>query len=144
MSAPHITSYPDLLLLNSTLTDEQRLVMRTVREFIQREMEPKIRLAYRNEEFPVEAIPKMGAMGLLGSTIEGMANPPVDPICYGLMMRELERCDSGLRSFSSVQGGLVMYPISSFGSVEQKREWLSKLGAGTAIGCFGLTESEGD
>ncbi len=143
MKSPHISPVPDLLHLMSQLSEDQRLITQSVRDFVQKEIEPKIRQAYRDEQFPVEIIPKMGAMGLLGATIEGLPNPPMDPISYGLTMRELERCDSGVRSFASVQGGLVMYPISAFGSEAQKKEWLPRLAAGTAIGCFGLTESEG-
>jgi len=143
MKPPHVSPVPDLLHLTSLLSEDQRHIMHSTRDFVQKEIEPRIRQAYRDEEFPVEIIPKLGAMGLLGATIEGLPNPPMDPISYGLTMRELERCDSGVRSFASVQGGLVMYPISAFGSEEQKAHWLPKLSAGEAIGCFGLTESEG-
>jgi len=117
--------------------------MESVRHFVSNEINPLIRLAYRNEDFPVSLIPKMGSMGLLGPTIKGYGLPGLEAISYGLMIRELERCDSGIRSCASVQSALVMYPISEFGSEEQKSEWLPKLGRGIAVGCFGLTESEG-
>lgn len=132
------TPFPDLTGLEAELTPEQKQVQATVREFVEREVEPRIRQAYRDESFPVDLIPKIGALGLLGSFLDGM-----DALTYGLVMRELERCDSGLRSFASVQGGLVMYPIHAMGSDEQKKRWLGPMAKGEAIGCFGLTESEG-
>src|SRR5687768_15135229 len=85
----------------------------------------------------------MGKLGLFGSTLSGYGLPGMDSISYGLVMRELERCDSGLRSCASVQGALVMYPLFAFGSEAQKDTWLPRLGKGEAVGCFGLTESEG-
>lgn len=143
MSAPNCGPYPDFLDLASTMTDEQRLVQASVRDFVVKEIEPKIQKAWMNEEFPLELIPKLGAMGLLGSSLTGYGLPGMDAISYGLVMQELERCDSGIRSFASVQGSLVMYPIHAFGSEAQKEEWLPKLGSGEAVGCFGLTESYG-
>lgn len=141
--APHCTPYPDYFAMNDLLSEEQRLVQSTVRDFIDKEVSKKIVAAYRSENFPNEIIPRLGELGLLGSNLTGYGLPGMDNTAYGLIMRELERCDSGLRSFASVQGALVMYPIHAFGSEEQKEEWLPKLGAGAAIGCFGLTESEG-
>ncbi len=132
------TPFPDLTGLEAELTPEQKQVQATVREFVEKEVEPRIRQAYRDESFPADLIPKIGALGLLGSFLDGM-----DALTYGLVMRELERCDSGLRSFASVQGGLVMYPIHAMGSDEQKKRWLGPMAKGEAIGCFGLTESEG-
>lgn len=132
------TPFPDLTGLEAELTTEQKQVQATVREFVEKEVEPRVRQAYRDESFPVDLIPKIGALGLLGSFLDGM-----DALTYGLVMRELERCDSGLRSFASVQGGLVMYPIHAMGSDEQKKRWLGPMAKGEAIGCFGLTESEG-
>lgn len=143
MSAPNCTPVPDFLDLDSLLTDEQRLVVGTVRDFVSKEVEPIISKCYLKEEFPTHIIPKFGEMGLLGSNLTGYGLPGMDNIAYGLLMKELERCDSGLRSFASVQGSLVMYPIYAFGSDEQKQEWLPKLGSAEAIGCFGLTESYG-
>jgi len=114
-----------------------------VRSFVQKEIEPIIAENYLKETFPTDIIPKLGELGLLGSNLDGYGLPGMDNIAYGLVMKELERCDSGLRSFASVQGALVMYPIHAFGSEEQKQEWLPKLGSGEAVGCFGLTESNG-
>lgn len=143
MSAPHTGPYLDFLDMNALLTEEQRLVQQSVRDFVQKEVEPLIQKAYLNEEFPRSLIPRLGEMGVLGSNLSGYGLPGMDNISYGLVMRELERCDSGLRSFASVQGALVMYPIHAFGSEEQKKTWLPKLASAEAIGCFGLTESYG-
>ncbi len=143
MAGPHCSPYPDFMDVQSLLSDEQRLVQATVRDFVAKEVEPKIQKAYLNEEFPTEVIPKMGALGLLGANLTGYGLPGMDNISYGLVMQELERCDSGLRSFCSVQGALVMFPIHAYGSEAQKEEWLPKLGSGEAVGCFGLTESYG-
>jgi glutaryl-CoA dehydrogenase len=143
MSAPHCTPIPDYLDIASLLSDEQRLVAKSVRDFVSKEVEPVIAKCYLKEEFPTQVIPKLGELGLLGSNLSGYGLPGMDGIAYGLVMKELERCDSGLRSFASVQGSLVMYPIHAFGSEEQKQEWLPKLGSAQAIGCFGLTESYG-
>ncbi len=143
MAEPHCTPYPDYFALNELLSEEQRLVQATVRDFIEKEVAKKIVPAYRAESFPTDIIPRLGELGLLGSNLEGYGLPGMDNTAYGLIMRELERCDSGLRSFASVQGALVMYPIHAFGSDEQKEEWLPKLGSGEVIGCFGLTEPDG-
>ncbi|MDA9951292.1 acyl-CoA dehydrogenase family protein [Oligoflexaceae bacterium] len=143
MSKPHSSPYPDFFDVDSMLTDEQKMVRDTVRAFVKDEVEPKIVGAYRKEEFPVEIIPRLGELGLLGSNLEGFGLPGLDAIAYGLIMKELERCDSGLRSFASVQGALVMYPIHTWGSEAQKEEWLPQLGSGKAVGCFGLTEADG-
>lgn len=137
------TPFPDYFSLRSQYTEAQSLVEQTVRDFVAREAEPLIREAYRNEEFPRTLIKGLGELGLLGSNLSGYGLPGMDNISYGLIMKELERCDSALRSFASVQGGLTMYPIHAFGSEEQKRTWLPRLGSAEAIGCFGLTESEG-
>ncbi len=138
-----ISPAPDFFGFSELLTDEQRLVEKSVRDFVQKDIEPLIQKAYREESFPTQIIPKLGEMGLLGSNLTGYGLPGMDNISYGLIMRELERCDSGLRSFASVQGALVMYPIHAFGSEEQKQHWLPKLGSGEAVGCFGLTEADG-
>lgn len=143
MGTLRTTPHPDFFEMERTLSEEQRLALQTTREFVAKEAEPRIRQAYRKEEFPTEIIPTIGELGLLGSTLSGYGLAGMDHIAYGLVMRELERCDSGLRSFASVQSSLVMYPIHTFGSDEQKQEWLPRLGNGSAIGCFGLTESEG-
>jgi len=140
---PAVRPALDFLNLDSLLTESQRIAKNSVREFLKREVQPLIRDAYRAETFPTAVIPKLGSMGMLGSFLQGYGLPGMDAIAYGLMLKELERVDSGLRSFASVQGGLVMYPIATFGSDAQKTEWLAKLGDGSAVGCFGLTESEG-
>lgn len=140
---PHCTPYSDYMHFESMLNNDQKLVQQTVRDFVRNEVEPLIAACYRNEEFPTHIIKKLGALGLLGANLHGYGLPGMDQISYGLVMRELERCDSGLRSFASVQGGLVMYPIHAFGSEEQKKHWLPKMASGDAIGCFGLTEPDG-
>jgi len=143
MASPRCSAYPDFLDLGSQLTEEQRLVQSSVRDFVSKEVEPKIAKCFMEENFPTEIIPQLGELGLLGANLTGYGLPGMDHISYGLVMQELERCDSGLRSFVSVQGALVMYPIHTYGSEAQKQEWLPKLGRGEAIGCFGLTESYG-
>lgn len=140
---PQSTPFPDFYHTQSLLNDEQKLVESSVREFVEKEAQPLIRTAYRDGDFPKSLIPGLGELGVLGANLTGYGLPGMDQISYGLVMKELERCDSGLRSFVSVQGALVMYPIHAFGSEEQKKTWLPKLGSGEAIGCFGLTESEG-
>ncbi|MBP9706747.1 MAG: acyl-CoA dehydrogenase family protein [Oligoflexales bacterium] len=142
-TAPSIESVLDYLNFEDMLSDEQRLIAKTVRSFVAQEVEPLIKEAYRSETFPTQIIPRLGELGLLGSQLKGYGLPGLDNVSYGLIMRELERCDSGLRSFASVQGALVMYPIHAFGSEEQKQNWLPKLGSGAAVGCFGLTEEYG-
>lgn len=140
---PQITPFPDFYDLRSVLNDDQKLIESSVREFVDKEARALIRNAYREGRFPESLISGMGEMGLIGSNLSGYGLPGMDQISYGLIMKELERCDSGLRSFASVQGALVMYPVHAFGSEDQKKYWLPRLGHGKAIGCFGLTESEG-
>lgn len=136
---PPVVPVLDLFNIENSLTSEQKLLVENVRRFVQTEIQPLVRTAYRDGVFP-EGIPKkLGNQGLLGPQIV----EDLDPISYGLILRELERCDSGLRSFASVQGALVMQAINEFGSEEQKQRWLPKLAAGDAIGCFGLTEPDG-
>lgn len=143
MIKPHCSPYPDYLGIEGQLTDEQKLTRDTVRNFVISELEPLVRDSYEMESFPKDTVKKMGALGLLGPTIESQNGSGIDYISYGLMLRELERCDSAFRSFASVQGSLVMYPISVFGSEEQRATWLPRLSAGESIGCFCLTESSG-
>lgn len=140
---PVSSPYPDFYNIESMFTQDQKMVQESVREFIKNEALDKVSKHYREEEFPVSLIPQLGELGLLGANLQGYGLPGMDQVSYGLIMKELERCDSGLRSFASVQGALVMYPIHAFGSEEQKNEWLPKLGSGEKVGCFGLTESEG-
>lgn len=133
----------DLYDLDTTLTDEESLIQRTAREFVAAELLPIITRHHREGTFPHELIPRLGELGFLGSTLpEEYGCPGIGPRAYGLIMQELERGDSGLRSFASVQGALVMFPIWKYGSEDQKRHWLPQLAAGRKIGCFGLTEPD--
>lgn len=119
------------------------MVRETVRTFVTKRVAPVVVKAYRDEVFPSELIPELGKLGAFGSFLHEEGLPGLDATSYGIMMMELERGDSGLRSMASVQGGLVMYPIATFGTDKQKKEWLPRLAEGRAVGCFGLTESEG-
>lgn len=126
--------------IDSLFSEDELLVRRTARDYVTQEFAPLIRDCYREGTFPTQIIPTLGKMGFLGSTLQGYGCAGMSSVEYGLLMQELERGDSGLRSFCSVQGALVMYPIYTFGSEEQKQRWLPELAAGRAIGCFGLTE----
>lgn len=130
----------DYMHIDSLFSEDELLVRRTAREFITREFLPLIRDCYREGRFPTELIPTLGAMGFLGANLEGYGCAGMSNVEYGLAMQELERGDSGLRSFCSVQGSLVMFPIFTFGSEEQKKRWLPEMAAGRKLGCFGLTE----
>jgi len=130
----------DYLLLDSQLSDEEKLVRQTTRQWVEDRVIPIIRDCYTQGRFPLELVPEMGEMGFLGANLEGYGAAGMTNVEYGLIMQELERGDSGLRSFASVQGALVMYPILSYGSEEQKKKFLPKLATGEFIGCFGLTE----
>ncbi len=140
---PKVQPALDFFDFEDLLSSEHKLAIESLRKYLTDEVEAIIPDHYEREEFPMQVIPRLGELGVLGANLSGYGLPGLDQISYGLLMRELERCDSGLRSFASVQGALVMYPIHAYGSEEQKTEWLPKLGAGQAIGCFGLTESEG-
>ena len=132
---------PDFYNITELLTEEEIMIQRTAFEFVQTEFMPLIHEHYENATFPLELAPKLGEMGFMGSSLpEESGGSGVSNVAYGLILHELERGDSGLRSFASVQGALVMYPIHAYGSDEQKTKWLPGLGAGTMIGCFGLTE----
>lgn len=125
------------------LSQDEILVRNTVREFVDEHVIPIIEKHYRAGTFPMDLVPKMAELGLFGATLPAKYGcAELNNVAYGLMMQELERGDSGVRSFASVQSGLVMYPIYTFGSEEQKDYWLPKLAAGKAIGCFGLTEPD--
>ena len=128
------------MLIDSQFTDQEMLVRQTARRFAEERLIPLIRDCYRNGRFPGEIIPEIAGLGFLGANLEGYGCAGMSNVEYGLIMQELERCDSGIRSFVSVQGALVMYPILTYGSEEQKQRWLPRLQAGQAIGCFGLTE----
>ncbi len=132
----------DYYALDELLNDEQRLVRDTVRKFVSDKILPIINEHQREGTFPKEVLPVMGEMGLLGANLEGYGLPGLDNISYGLILQELERGDSSVRSFVSVQGALCMYPIWRFGSEEQKEQWLPAMGSGDVIACFGLTEPD--
>ncbi len=133
----------DFLKLDELLSDEERMARDSVREFVSKEFLPRLQEHVRQDgSFPMELVPRMAELGLFGTNLEGYGCAGMNNVAYGLVMQELERGDSGLRSFSSVQGSLVMYPIHSYGSDAQKEHWLPKLAAGEAVGCFGLTEPD--
>ena len=132
----------DLLHIDDQLTDEERLIRDTVRAFTADKVLPHVTDWFEAGTLPREIMPELGKLGLLGMHLTGYGCAGVGAIAYGVACRELEACDSGLRSAASVQGSLTMYPIWRFGSEEQKSEWLPRMAAGEAIGCFGLTEPD--
>lgn len=132
----------DYLQIDTLFNDDELLVRQTARQFAQDRVVPIIRDCYRDARFPSELIPELGRLGFLGANLAGYGCAGMSNVEYGLIMQELERADSGLRSFVSVQGALVMYPILTFGSAEQKQRWLPRLQSGEAVGCFGLTEPD--
>jgi len=132
----------DFYEIDSLLSEEERMVRDTVRKFVSERVLPIINEHYRNETFPMHLIPEMGALGLLGANLEGYGAAGLNNVAYGLIMQELERGDSAIRSFASVQGGLVMYPIYTFGTEEQRRKWLPPLAQGKLVGCYALTEPD--
>jgi glutaryl-CoA dehydrogenase len=132
----------DYVGLESLLSDEETMIRNTVREWVTGEVLPVIEHHFREGTFPNALIPAIAEMGLLGANLQGYGCAGLGAVAYGLIMQELERGDSGLRSFVSVQGGLVMYPIHAFGSEAQKERWLPPLAHGEAIGAFGLTEPD--
>ena len=143
MNAPArkpVFQWDDPLLLEEQLTDEERLVRDSARAYCQDKLMPRILEANRHEKFDRAIIPEMGALGFLGSTLEGYGCAGVNHVSYGLIAREIERVDSSYRSTMSVQSSLVMYPIYSFGSEAQRQKYLPKLASGESVGCFGLTE----
>ena len=134
---------PDFYGVDDLLTDDQKLIRASVRDFVKQDISPIIEDAAQKAQFPYHLVKKMGEMGVFGTTIhEIYGGLGADYISYGLMMQELERCDSGIRSTASVQGSLVMFPIYQFGSEEQKMKYLPKLASGEWLGCFGLTEPD--
>ena len=132
----------DYLGFDALLEEEHRLVRDTVRSWVEDRVLPIIEDAAWEGRFPKELVPEMAGMHLFGATLSDYGLPGLDNVAYGLIMQELERGDSGLRSFVSVQSALVMYPIHSFGSPEQKDRWIPKLAGAQAVGCFGLTEPD--
>ena len=132
--------WDDPLLFEDQLTGDERMIRDSARAYCQEKLLPRVLEANRHEKFDREIMDEMGALGFLGPTIEGYGCAGVNNVSYGLIAREVERVDSGYRSAMSVQSSLVMYPISEFGSEEQKNKYLPKLATGELIGCFGLTE----
>ena len=130
----------DFLELDSLLTEDEKVVRASVRQWVEENVKPIIEKHAQAGTFPTELIPEIGRLGYLGANLEGYGCAGMSAVEYGLVMQELERGDSGLRSFVSVQGALVMYPIYAYGSEEQKQKWLPRLQKGEALGCFGLTE----
>ena len=134
---------PDYYLLDELLTEEQKLIRQSVRSYVKKEISPIIEDYAQRAEFPIQIVKQLGDMGCYGPTIPAQyGGGGLDYISYGLMMQELERGDSGIRSAASVQGSLVMYPIYAYGSEEQKNKYLPKLASGEWLGCFGLTEPD--
>jgi glutaryl-CoA dehydrogenase len=132
----------DYFGIEEHLSDEQRMIRDSVRDWVESRFLPIVTEHHRHETFPRELAAELGEMGVFGATLKGYGCLGLDNVAYGLIMQELERGDSGLRSFASVQSGLVMYPIYSYGSDAQKDRWLPRLQSGEAIGCFGLTEPD--
>lgn len=132
----------DFINFEDLLNDEQISIQSTVRKFINDEAMPLIQESFRTETFPAQLIKRFADLGLLGSNIKGYGCAGIDTVSYGLVMQEIERADSGLRSFASVQGALCMYPIYAYGSEEQKEKYLPQMAKGEIIGCFGLTEPD--
>ena len=128
--------------IDDLLTEEQRMMRDAVRDWVEAKFLPVVSQHHRDGTFPMELAKDLGEMGVFGATLKGYGCAGLDNVAYGLIMQELERGDSGLRSFTSVQSGLVMYPIHSYGSDAQKDRWLPRLQSGEALGCFGLTEPD--
>ncbi|HTU36176.1 MAG TPA: acyl-CoA dehydrogenase family protein [Candidatus Acidoferrum sp.] len=132
----------DFLEFDSVLSDEEKLARQTARQFVDEEVLPIIEACNRDGKFPLQLVPQMAELGFFGASLKGYGCAEMSNVEYGLVTQELERGDSGLRSFVSVQSALVMYPIHAFGSDAQKDKWLPLLQQGKAIGCFGLTEPQ--
>ena len=135
-------NWEDPFLLEQQLSDEQRMVRDSARQYAQEKLLPRVREAFRHEDTDLAIFREMGDLGLLGSTTDGYGCPGVDYISYGLIAREVERVDSGYRSMMSVQSSLVMYPIHAYGNEAQREQYLPRLASGEWIGCFGLTEPD--
>src|SRR6266481_1172160 len=132
----------DYLLIDSQFNEQELLVRQTARQFVDERAQPLMRDCFRDARFPKELVSELGRLGFLGANLDGYGCAAMSNVEYGLVMQEIERGDSGLRSFVSVQSALVMYPILTYGSEEQKQRWLPKLQSGEAVGCFGLTEPD--
>ena len=124
------------------LSEEERMMRDVARAFADEQILPIVTQHFRQGTFPSGLIRKIADLGFLGATLQGYGCAGINNVAYGLIMQELERGDSGVRSFASVQGALVMYPIHAFGAESQKARWLPRLAAGEAVGCFGLTEPD--
>lgn len=135
-------NWQDPFELDQQLSNEQRMVRDSARQYAQTALLPRVKESFRNEQTDASIFREMGELGLLGSTIDGYGCPGVDYVCYGLVAREVERVDSGYRSMLSVQSSLVMYPIYAYGNDAQQEKYLPKLATGEWIGCFGLTEPD--
>jgi glutaryl-CoA dehydrogenase len=134
---------PDYYQIDDLLTEEHKLIRDMVRAFVKKEMSPNIEQWAQDCEFPKHLVPMMGELGVFGPTVPvEYGGGGLDYISYGIMMQEIERCDSGMRSTASVQGSLVMYPIYAYGNEEQRKKYLPKLASGEWLGCFGLTEPD--
>jgi glutaryl-CoA dehydrogenase len=132
----------DFLDFDSLLNDEELLARKTARQFVDEQVLPIIVKHNRDGTFPLQLVPQLAELGFFGANLKGYGCAEMSNVAYGLVMQELERGDSGLRSFVSVQSALVMYPIHTYGSSEQKEKWLARLQSGKALGCFGLTEPQ--
>src|ERR1700685_3556641 len=132
----------DYIQFDSLLSEQELMVRQTARQFVDERVLPLVREAFNTGTFPKQLIPEMAELGFFGANLEGYGCAGMNNVEYGLIMQEIERGDSGLRSFVSVQGALVMYPILQYGSDEQKSHCLPRLQSGKAIGCFGLTEPD--
>ncbi|MGK2913666.1 MAG: acyl-CoA dehydrogenase [Porticoccaceae bacterium] len=135
-------NWQDPFLLEDQLSDEERMIMASTRQYAQDKLLPRVRLAFRDETTDRDIFREMGALGLLGATIHGYGCPGVSYTSYGLIAREVERVDSGYRSMMSVQSSLVMYPIYTYGTESQREKYLPELASGEWVGCFGLTEPD--
>jgi glutaryl-CoA dehydrogenase len=140
MASPNPLDFFDV---RSLLTDEEQAVQDAVARFVDERVIPIAAECFEQDRFPLELVPQMAELGLFGVSLQGYGGAGMNSICYGLVCQELERGDSGLRSFVSVQSSLCMYPIWRYGSEEQKQRWLPEMAAGRALGCFGLTEPDG-
>src|ERR1700726_982798 len=132
----------DYIDFDSQLNDEEKLVRQTARQFVENEVIPIIEKHSREATFPHHLVPQLGELGFFGANLQGYGCAGMSNVAYGLVTQELERGDSGIRSFVSVQSALVMYPIYAFGSDQQKDTWLPKMVTGEKLGCFGLTEPD--
>jgi glutaryl-CoA dehydrogenase len=132
----------DYYAIEELLSEEERMTRDAVRDWVETEFLPVVTEHHRAGTFPVQLIPKLGELGVFGATLKGYGCAGLNNVAYGLIMQELERGDSGLRSTASVQSGLVMYPIDAYGSEAQKAKWLPLLATGAKVGCFGLTEPD--